>query len=57
VALAGALAFALRRLLALSHRLNQLGEFGSSDPERVRRAVQDEVDRYNRSAPDDEKLK
>jgi hypothetical protein len=48
--------YALRHLFALSHRLNQLGQSGISDPKQMRRAIQGEVEEYNRKAPDDSQM-
>jgi hypothetical protein len=55
VAIFAAYFYALRRLFALSLRINQIAKSGMSDPEQLRRRLQDEVDEYNRNAPDDQK--
>lgn len=56
IAIVTAYLYALRRLLALSRRINRIG--GSmSDPEQTRRAMQDEVAEYNREAPEDQKTR
>ena len=49
--------YALRRLFALSHRVNQLTKSGASDPEQFRRALQGEVDEHNRVVPEDQRLR
>jgi hypothetical protein len=57
VGLVVAYVYALRRLFALSHRVNKLTKSGMSDPEQIRCALQGEVDEYNRRAPDDQKMR
>jgi hypothetical protein len=57
VALIAAHLFALRRLFALSRRINRLGESGLSDPELLRRSIGEEVDRYNNSVGENEQFK
>lgn len=57
LAIVAAYVYALRRLFALSRRVNKIAESGMSDPEEIRRALQDEVDEHNRNAPDDQKMR
>lgn len=56
VALVAAYFYALRRLFALSHRIDKIAESGMSDPEQIGRALQDAVDEHNRNASDDDKI-
>ena len=49
--------YALRRLFALSHRVNRIDKQGISDPEEIRRILQSRVDEYNQNATDDQKLR
>jgi hypothetical protein len=57
VAILAAYFYALRRLFALSHRVNKIAKSGMSDPEQIRRALQGEVDEYNRDAPEDQQMR
>ena len=57
VAIVVAYFYALRRLFALSHRINKIAKSGMSDPEQIRRTLQGEVDEYNRDAPDDQRMR
>ena len=57
VVIVGAYFYSLRRLFGLMRRINKIQDAGLSDPEEIRRALQDEVDEYNRDAPDDQKMR
>jgi hypothetical protein len=57
VAIVAAYLYGLRRLFGLSRRLKKIGNTGMTDPEQIRRALQREIDEYNRTAPDDQKMR
>jgi hypothetical protein len=49
--------FALRRIFALSRRVDKLAKSGMTDTEQIRQALQREVDRYNREAGEEDRMR
>ncbi len=57
IAIAGAFAYRLRRLIALSRRIDRIAVERLSNPEELRQIVEREVQDYNKSVPDEQRLK
>ena len=57
VSIVTAFLYSLRGLLALGRRLDRLGEDGITDPEQLRRSIQDAVDEFNKDRDENQRLK
>lgn len=57
LSIAGAYFFSLRRLFALSRRLDEIQDENITDLDRLQERIQEEVQKYNESVGEDQQLK